>query len=189
MKKIVTICLMIFLSTVVFAQYQMSETKTDWKERVHIGGGLGLSFGNTTHVELSPRISYNLTTRLSAGVGGTYMYYKNNTYDFKTQMYGFVSFADFVLIKSLNNILPVSNGFGSIVIHAEADCLNLDPNMDFNSFPARTQRFWLWQPMIGIGFKIPAGKRSYGMILIQYNLNEKLYSPYTNPVINVYLMF
>jgi len=74
-----------------------------------------------------------------------------------------------------------------LILYAEVSALNMDPEMDFTQI--RNERFWLWQPLAGAGLKLPAGKRSYALILFLYNFNEKVYSPTRNPVISVSLMF
>lgn len=188
MKKIVIISVFLLFAKLTFAQYGLAEPKENWRNKIHVGGGLGLSFGTITQVDISPSVAYDLTSRLSVGFGASYLYYKNKIYSFETSVFGFGPYADFAVVKNLSDILPVAEGT-ALTLHAEANYLNLDPNMDFLANPARTERFWLWQPFVGAGIKIPAGKKAYVLLLFMYNLNEKPYSPYANPSINVKLMF
>ncbi|MEA1874656.1 MAG: hypothetical protein U9N51_09565, partial [Bacteroidota bacterium] len=106
----------------------------------------------------------------------------------KTFIYGFNAFTDFAIVKDLSSVFPIGSGT-ALVLHAEANYLNLDPDIDFTANPSRTERFWIWQPMIGGGLKVPAGKRAYLQVLVLYNLNNLVYSPYSNPTINVHIMF
>jgi len=178
----------VFFAMSVNAQYGVAEKQSVWHENFRFGGGLGLRFGTVTQIDLSPRITYLATERLNVGVGGTYLYYHNKAYFYKTSIYGFGAVTNFTLIKDLNSIIPFGKGT-ALLLHAEANYLNLDPDMDFGAIPPRTDRFWIWQPMIGGGLKVPAGKRSYLLVLVLYNLNDLPYSPYANPTINVHIMF
>ncbi|MFO7880858.1 MAG: hypothetical protein ACQES0_09625 [Bacteroidota bacterium] len=190
MKKILLIiAISVAACHLSVAQYKLDDDddKPSLQERLRFGGGLGLSFGNITMVDISPRVSYMIHPRWFAGLGGNYLYYKNNYYQFSTNMYGFSAFSNFALIKDFSDILPLGAGGGSLLIHAEANLINMDPEMDWTS--QRDERFWLMQPMAGLGLKIPAGIRSYALILFMYNFNEKVYSPTNNPVISVSLMF
>lgn len=186
MKIIFSLIIGIFLAISVYAQYGIAEEKSAWHENFRFGGGFGLRLGTITQIDLSPRIDYLATKRWSFGVGGTYLYYNNKAYFYKTSIYGFGAFTDFAIIKDLSSILPFGTGT-ALVLHAEANYLNLDPDMDTST--PRTERFWIWQPMIGGGLKVPAGRRSYLQVLVLYNLNDLPYSPYANPTINVHIMF
>ncbi|MDA3911099.1 MAG: hypothetical protein PF448_07065 [Bacteroidales bacterium] len=188
MRVFFSLIIGVFLAISVQAQYGIVEEKSAWHENFRFGGGFGLRLGSVTQIDLSPRIDYLVTDRWSFGVGGTYLYYNNKTRFYKTSIYGFGAFTDFALVKDLSSILPFGTGT-ALVLHAEANYLNLDPDMDFGAIPPRTDRFWIWQPMIGGGLKIPAGKRAYLQVLVLYNLNDLPYSPYANPTINVHIMF
>ncbi len=188
MKVYFSLIIGIFLAVSVQAQYGVAKEKSAWYENFRFGGGFGLRLGTITQVDLSPRVEYLATDRLSFGVGGTYLYYNNKTYLYETSIYGVGAFADFAIIKDLNSILPFGSGT-ALLLHAEANYLNLDPDMDFGALTPRTDRFWIWQPMIGGGLKVPAGKRAYLLVLVLYNLNELPYSPYANPTINIHIMF
>lgn len=188
MKKwIAGILFVVAVAGTVSAQYSLEKPKPGFRERLYFGGGLGLSFGNVTMVDVSPRVSYMIHPRWYAGVGGNYFYYKNKLYDFHTHMYGASLFSNFTVIQDFSNILPVGKNAGALLIHAETNFINMAPEMDY--LKQRDERFWLFQPMAGIGFKIHAVGRSYALILIMYNFNEQYYSPSQNPVINVSLMF
>ncbi len=186
-KLLISLFLFVAVTGSVVAQYSLEKPKPGFWERVYFGGGLGLSFGNVTMVDISPRVSYMIHPRWYAGVGGNYFYYKNNLYDFHTHMYGGNLFTNYTLIQDFNNILPVGENAGSLLLHAEANFINMAPEMDY--LGQRDDRFWLFQPLAGVGFKIPTGRRAYVLILIMYNFNEMYYSPSGNPVINVSLMF
>ena len=48
----------------------------NWK-RVTIGGGLGLTFGDITVIEIAPNLGYYLTNQILAGIGLNYTYSYN----------------------------------------------------------------------------------------------------------------
>ncbi|MGC9331719.1 MAG: hypothetical protein ACP5DZ_07580 [Bacteroidales bacterium] len=188
MKKWITgILFVVSVAGTVSAQYSLDKPKPGFRERVYFGGGLGLAFGNVNMVDVSPRVSYMIHPRWYAGIGGNYFYYKNNLYNFHTNMYGVNMFVNYTVIKDFSNILPVKDNSGSLLLYAETNFINMAPEMDY--VKQRNERFWLFQPMAGLGFKIPTGRRAYALILIMYNFNEMYYSPSGNPVINVSLMF
>ena len=64
-----------------------SSSGFDW-DRITIGGGLGLSFGTLTIIEIAPSIGYYLTDNILVGVGGRYSYYKDNIVNSRTTIYG-----------------------------------------------------------------------------------------------------
>lgn len=197
MKNIILTYLLFCIASFAMAQYEPVDSKpqenstqqSSFNQKVGIGGGLELTFGNVTNVAVSPRIEYFPLSRLSVGVGGTYLYHNNHYYNFETSLYGFSAFSSFAVVKDLRNILPINNP-SAFIFHFEVAWVNLDPNLDFTANPPRTERFWLFQPQIGLGFKMPFGQgSSYGVFLVKYNIDEKVFSPYSNPVITYYIMF
>src|SRR6056297_1249325 len=135
MKKLLIILLLFALSSTVWAQYSLpveeEEERIPWNQRLRFGGGLGLSFGNITMVDISPRVSYMLHPRWFTGVGGSYLYYKNNYYNYSTSIYGVSAFTNYALIQNLSDVLPLGDGAGSLILYAEVSALNMDPEMDF----------------------------------------------------------
>ncbi len=191
MKKYTLVILITAITFSAWAQYepiQNESTTNHQASKFSFGGGLGLSFGRITNIEISPRVSYRALPRLSVGVGASYIYYNNKYYHYESNIYGLSSFASFDIVKDLRNIFPTKNP-SSLVLHFETNWLNLPPEMDFTANPQRNNRFWLVQPQIGLGLKIPFGTKSYGVLFILYNINEQIYSPYQNPVLTYYIMF
>ncbi|MGM0650766.1 MAG: hypothetical protein ACQES1_09710 [Bacteroidota bacterium] len=188
MKKLLLIIILFLVpAAVVFAQYSLEETKPTFRERLRFGGGLGLSFGNITLVDVSPRLSYMIHPRWYAGIGVNYLYYNNKYYDFYAHMYGATLYNNYALLQDFGDVLPTGENSGSLLIHAEANVINMGPQMDFSN--QHDERFWHFQPMAGLGIKMNTVGKSYALILILYNFNEKVYSPSKNPVINVSIMF
>ncbi len=191
MKKYALAILITVITFSAWAQYepvQNDEITNSQPSKFSLGGGLGLYFGTVTNIEISPRVSYQILPRLSTGIGASYIYYNNRYYHYESNIYGLSSFTSFDIVKDLRNIFPTENP-SRLVLHFEANWLNLPPEMDFTAKSQRSNRFWLFQPQIGLGFKMPFGTKSYGVLFILYNINEQIYSPYQNPVLTYYIMF
>lgn len=124
--------LFIFLSTAAFSQKGESNNPyagLPLKERIFVGGGLGLSFGTITFISVSPIVGYNVSPRLSFGLGPSYQYYRDNraTPDFSTSIYGGSAFGRYFVLEN-------------IFLQSEFEVLNLeqigfDPST--GDFPSR----------------------------------------------------
>jgi hypothetical protein len=139
-------------------------------DRLILGGNLGLQFGSTfTVIEVSPTLGYRLTDRYIAGIGARYIYFRERLFgsNFETNIYGGSIYNQYFFIENL---------FG----HAEYEILSLQ------SRQARTEnRLDVHSIFIGGGYRSQLGTNSFGMIMILYNINESVHSPYTNPIIRV----
>lgn len=51
-------------------------SKRSFTQRLVYGGNLQLAFGSLTVIEVSPRVGYQITNDLVAGLGANYIYYK-----------------------------------------------------------------------------------------------------------------
>jgi len=136
----------------------------DW-ERVTIGGGLGMTFGDITYIEVSPSIGYYFTDNILAGIGGNYTYYSDKPSNFNTSIYGGRIFGEYIF----SNI--------PILFHTELEIINIE--YDVNT------RINIVNPYIGGGLKQSFGGHSYFFILVLWNLNEtkESYILQSNPVI------
>ena len=159
-----------------FYTEEKKETKEwNWKEHTHFGGDLGLSFGSITYINVSPAVTLDITDRFSSGVKGTYIFYKNNHFDYRSVVYGAGIFGQFKLI---NNIF----------IHSEIEQLNLDNYVEYENintnmlYYVKEGRTWITSVFVGGGLKYPIGQKSYVSIMILWNLNETSQSPYSNPI-------
>ena len=138
----------------------------DW-DRVTIGGGLGLSFGTITVIEVAPNIGYYLTENIIAGIGGRYSYYKDNVYNYSTSIYGGRVYGQYLF-----NNMP-------LLAHVEVEYVNLEW--------VQNERINMTNLYVGGGFKQSLGGGSYLSILGLWNLNEtkESYVLQPNPVIRV----
>jgi len=52
-----------------------------WQDRMFIGGGVGLSFGDIDYVEISPIVGYRLTERITTGLGVFYRWKSDDRFE------------------------------------------------------------------------------------------------------------
>lgn len=78
--------LLIFLLFAIFTNAQQINDPKFW-DHVHFGGGFGLGFGsNQTTIAISPSAIYEFNEMFALGLGGSYLYAKNN--DLKSNVFG-----------------------------------------------------------------------------------------------------
>jgi len=170
-----------------------------WTDDLFFGGSIWAQFGTVTQIEIAPVAGYHISPRFDAGLGLRYIYYKTNfqqTYDVSTpqnipdyssHIFGGNVFTRFVIIKDLNELLPLKI-HGRFVSHFEYEGLNMPTKMDFTESRSG-KRFWSHNYLIGGGLQQKIGERAYLNLLILYNLNEKAYSLYENPIIRIGVNF
>ncbi|MBP7076372.1 MAG: hypothetical protein KBB11_04950 [Bacteroidales bacterium] len=183
-----TLCLlcMIFLLMAKHSEAQYLENSPGPWQRIFYGGDMGLSFGRITLINISPQVGYRITNRWSAGIGGTYIYYKDNDFNFHMNIWGIQEFMSFTLIKDLSNILPFGNEIGGLLVYGELNHMFLYRSI---SNPPGNDRYWITSPLLGPAYQLRVGNRSYLLIMLLYNFNESAESPLTNPVFRVSLQF
>jgi hypothetical protein len=137
-------------------------------DRIIVGGNIGAQFGDITYVELSPTVGYLITENWLGGLGGRYIYYEEKYAftSFNTNIYGGGIFSQYYFLENF-------------IAHAEYELLNLN---DFNYPEKRTNVSSIF---VGGGYRSMIGNSSFGSILLLYNLNDDINSPYTNPVLRI----
>ena len=178
MKKF---CLILFLLTSLisipaFAQENEPPTtlaapaaKAPFWDHVFTGGNIGLQFGSQTIIELAPILGYKITDKFAMGVGFKYLYYKfkDSYYNYSTNIYGGSVFARHTIVENL-------------YAHAEVEVLNMEvPEL------YRYTRKNVTSVFLGGGYRQMLGERASANILLLYNVNESVYSPYRNPVLRI----
>ena len=144
--------------------------------------------GTYTNIELAPQIGYHLTDRWSLGIGPHYIYYENNDFfspvNFSTHIYGGKIFSRLNLIQDAGEFLPIYL-FDELFFHAEYELLSLE-NQHFNapSFPSEG-RFWADYYYVGVGINQRVSMNSSYFIVLLWNLNDSIYSIYSNPTYRV----
>jgi len=170
----------IFICSICFAQVEeddyafggepTKETKTtngkfDWS-RVTLGGGLGMTFGNITYINVSPTFGYYIKDNILGGVGGIYTYYADNTNHFTTHTYGSKIFGEYFFDQA------------PILLHAETEWLNL-------FYYDENRRIDIISILLGGGIRQKFGDHSYLFLMALWNVNESKYKIYANPRISL----
>lgn len=174
MRRLLILVFVILCASVAFGQGEANSLKgVPFKERIVVGGGLGLSFGSVQDfISVSPQIGYRVTAKLIAGTGFTYRYtnYKISRPSIKLNDYGINPFLRFTIYRN-------------IFAQVEYEYLNYEfpvtiketIRKDFNSFLA------------GGGFVQPIGEKVSFYIMALYNFSYKnsatTYTPYDSPLV------
>lgn len=181
MKKLFALSIFLTISYSAIAQLPLREREENdtgerFADRLFIGGGLGLQFGTSTYIEIAPIIGYKLTERLSAGLGLKYIYYKlkySSTQSYSTNIYGGGPFVRFNVIEGL-------------FLHAEYEVLNLEvPDIYYREYVRKN----ITSVFLGGGYRQMIGNSSSLDLLLLFNVNESMYTPYPNPVIRIGFSF
>lgn len=143
------------------------------RERIFVGGFVGLQFGTFTAVNISAQAGYRITSRLSAGVGSSYQYENSNWMgtSFSSHVYGGSVFARYRV-------------FREAFIHAENEWLSFQsrlPGME----PGERPRITETNTLLGLGYGFPLSERVRLNVLLLYNLNENSQVYYDNPFFRV----
>jgi len=184
--KILAICC-IFVNCLsgVFAQeFVQSENSQNQKkehgfkaDRLFFGGGLGLQFGDIDLVSIAPEVGYRFTDKLAAGIGISYYYISTSSNGgFSTEIYGGKVFGRYLV-------------FDNLFAHTEYEALNMETKYFNTGLSPDHKRFTVGSFLVGAGYKFGLGKNSYLNLLILWNLNETIYSPYTNPILRMNFEF
>lgn len=198
MKKISIVIVVLLVSLTAAAQQPMknpeqkknTEEPSDKKEdepekqkpekapfwsKVRVGGNAWASFGDFTYVLLQPTIGYQATERLLVGTSGTYIY--------QSQQVPTSSGGTFKLSSSLygGSILARYNIISGLFANAEYEALNYD---FYDPAVYNTNRRWVGSALVGGGYSSgDMGSFRGPYLLVLYNLNQTIYSPYPSPLI------
>lgn len=165
MRRIIIIIFLLSIYQALAAQ--TNQDKPELTDRFLVGGGLGLQFGTITFVELSPKIGYRITDHFAAGVGGTYKFFRDRRFDrdYSTSMYGGRLFLQHDIYESF---------FG----YGEFEILSYEGyDMSGNISQITSENI-----LFGAGYKQWFSRKAYAYLLLLYNINETIETPYSNPV-------
>ncbi|WP_051295885.1 hypothetical protein [Eisenibacter elegans] len=147
---------------------------SSWRDRIVLGGNVGLQFGSQTMIHLAPSVGYRVMDKLILGVGATYSYYRFRYsiggLDVEEQfnLYGGRAYQQYFISEQ-------------IFLYAEQEVLNAvfyDPV--FNKTTNQT----LFSPFVGGGVAQPLGNRGFVMLMGLYNLNyDPATSIYASPIV------
>jgi hypothetical protein len=115
---------------------------------------------------------YRFTDKISVGIGATYQYYryKDQYYDFKTDVYGGRVFGRYFFTDYF-------------FAHAEYEYLNLE------AFDFYRRRVDVNSVLGGVGYFQRFAENSGLTAMIMYNFTESAYTPYTNPILRIGVVF
>lgn len=152
-------------------------TRPPITDRLWVGGSMGAGFSNVfTFIDVSPKIGYMLTDRLSVGPGFSYQFLDQKLYNYSTHIYGPNVFARYQL-------------FDFLFLHGEYEHLYLRYKDDLTAGgPIRVSAPGLYA---GAGLSSGFGGRSMGYFMVLYNFNETIYTPSSrrNPVFQLGFQF
>jgi hypothetical protein len=177
MRKLIIFTFVLLLSNVAIAQYDNSLSGVPLKERITIGGGLGLGFGtDQDFISVAPMIGYRVTERFLAGSGFTYRYtkYKLPNLDVKLVDYAINPFLRYTV-------------FNNVFVQTEFEYLNYEFPA-WNGSEITTVRKDNTAFLAGGGFLQPMGDRAAFFVMALYNFSytepkPDVYSPYYSPLI------
>ncbi|MEL7005874.1 MAG: hypothetical protein AAFN93_24565 [Bacteroidota bacterium] len=163
----------LFSTTFVIAQNANDiNENSDFRDRVFIGGNLGLSFGDITNIQIAPIIGYRVTNEFAVGLGPQYQYTRirlNRGSDVTSNNYGFNAFARYNLVQPF---------FAQV----EYEYLNFE----FIRLDLTTTRSNFSSVLIGGGISQPIGSRAFFNLTVLYNVlydQNDLESPYDSPLV------
>ena len=164
MKRILP--LLIFLSSLQTISCQDFEWGSGHAGMAFTGGGLQLSFGSVTYIEVSPMLGYHVNDLLAFGIGGSYAYLNDNYYKVSMPFYSGRFFGEL-------NISP------EFFVHAEYEMMFYEDK--FSSLTTGNGWVTLENIWIGAGYKQALSENIslYGLILYNAN-NPPVYTPFEN---------
>lgn len=180
-RPLILIFVLSFVALTCFGQsrhknddYDKSLKGVPLKERIVVGGGLGLQFGSQVDMlSIAPMVGYRVTERLMMGTGITYRYTKYKYYNPSIKLidYGVNPFARYTIFKG-------------IFLHAEYEYLSYE----FPQSATVSVRNGYNSFLAGGGFFQPIGDKAAFYMLALYNFSYQdvqpgEYTPYPEPLI------
>lgn len=182
---LILLILFVFSFSAVYGQDQKREVPP-LKDRLFYGGNFGLQFGTFTNIEVSPVIGLWVLPRLAIAAGPDFQYYKEPS--FSTTIYGGKTYAEFVFLDDLNNIIPLGIHLG-LFLHIEDEALSLESVFKQVQVPDNSKRFWINTVLGGGGIRQLIGPRSSLNFTFLWALTDSGYNIYSSPEIRVSFMF
>lgn len=143
--------LLILGSTRAWSQDATRSAKRDtrpFSERIWFGGGVGLSFGTVTAIQVDPLVGYKVDQagKFSVGLGASYWYYQDNRFapPINYSGYGYRTFTRYRVLEPL-------------YLHAEFLHLNVER---YSLADDAIRRIWVPHLLVGAGYVQSMGGRS-----------------------------
>jgi hypothetical protein len=177
MKRSLLAIAFVSVATIAHAQDPLRTAPKDSRslgDRIWFGGGLGLSFGTVTAIQIDPLVGYKVdpSGKLSVGLGGSYWYLRDNRFTpaFEFSGYGYRTFSRYRFIEQF-------------FAHAEFLHLNVERYVvRENAY----RRLWVPHLLVGAGYVQPLGGRSSIFFQILFDVLQDPNSVYRNqgPIIS-----
>jgi hypothetical protein len=137
------------------------------RERIWFGGGVGMSFGTITAIQLDPMLGYKVDQagKLSVGLGGSYWYFDDRRFaDASFVGYGYRTFTRYRVLQP-------------VYLHAEFLHMNVETQ---DRFTRRLERLWVPHLLLGGGYVQRLGGRSSIFIQVLFDVWQHEQSIYRN---------
>lgn len=143
----------------------LNEEDERFLDRVFFGGNLGAQFGTFTMINVAPLVGYRITNRWSVGTRVQYQYFRENINGFDTHVFGGSAFSRFFV-------------FDNFFAHAEYELINglFAPN--------NANRVSIPHLFVGGGYLFRFNNNFGLAFTALYEVLQRNYSPYRNPIIN-----
>jgi hypothetical protein len=158
-------------------------------QRLIVGGGIGLGFGEVTNISVSPIVGYRITDNLSAGIGLGFQYFRvkdqfyvynqatqdHEYYPLKSTFFYPSVWARYIVYRNFFVHLEGEYDMQSFTAYENATTVNGDPvkyKLKYNS-PAA---------LVGAGLRQPISDRASLVIIALYDVLQHEYSPYRNRI-------
>ncbi|MFZ9503371.1 MAG: hypothetical protein ACO263_02265 [Cyclobacteriaceae bacterium] len=158
MKKFLFTLVAIFSAAFTFAQKDIDE-RSDWQDRVFLGGGGGLGggtdrFGNKYFsFSVTPVIGYMVTSKISTGSAFSYQSTNYSDIGVKFTQYGVMPF--------------IRYNMDALFLTTEFNYLNI-PTLDANY--DTTERIFRTRLLAGAGYSVPVGGKTKINVVGLYDL-------------------
>lgn len=151
-----------------------------FRERIYVGGYIGLQIGTITAIVVSPTFAYRFTNRITSGMGGTYQYYRDTGFavwgdgqqsTITTNIYGGNLFVRYSITRQF-------------FAHTEFEAINLDSKIG-SPLSGNNGRIWEYNYFAGGGYRAAISPRTFLNLMVLYNFNSESRIHNQNPVIRL----
>jgi hypothetical protein len=186
LSAIFALLLLYFPMALSFGQVREVQEVPPLRERMFFGGSFWLSFGSVTNIQIAPIVGAWVLPRVAVAAGPDYRFYKDE-YN-QTSVYGAKCYVQYLILKDLNNVLPVGMHTG-IFLQLEDEYLNLE-SADWPLYnQGQSERFSVNTVLAGGGIRQMMGARSSVNFVVLWALNDAGYGIYSNPEIMISFNF
>ncbi|MDA3944002.1 MAG: hypothetical protein PF694_10740 [Bacteroidetes bacterium] len=159
------------------AQQNFLGEQPQFENRWVFGGDFGLGFSSYgSNILISPQVGYRITPAWELGSRLTYNYYsyRQGSIKFSTNNYGGGFYTSYEIFRGL-------------FAHLENEILSYEQvYYNINPFEiTKRDRKIIHSIFIGGGYRQYFSGRAFASIMILYNLNETLDTPYSNPLFRI----